>query len=354
MIRRLLANGYRITVVAPVDEYIRYREDFPELDHVGLHQLDRDSTNPWQDFRLWDELRHIYRRIKPDVVLHYTVKANIYGGLAAGVLGIPSIAVVTGLGYPFIHNGLIRKVTRNLYRMSNRFHEKVVFENNDDLKLFVESDLIDGDKGIAILGCGVDTTYYEPRAKTNQQDKVIFTFVGRLLYDKGVREFVHAAKTVRSQLPNTEFWLLGELDTENPSSVKEKDLIEWVKDPNIYYLGSKKDVRSTLANSDCIVLPSYREGFSRVLMEAMSMSRPVITTRTPGCSEAVDENQTGFLVPVGDAQALAKTFIQFLDMSSEERTEMGEKAREKAMRDFDDKVVADRIADVVESVWLAG
>ena len=224
----LTKNNFDIYVIAPVDEYISYKENYPEITHIPLKQLGRDSTNPVKDIRLFFELKNIYKNLRPDIILHYTVKPNIYGGFAAGYLKIPSIAVVTGLGYAFIHNGIIKKITKILYRLSNRFHNKIIFENLDDKNLFIEKKLLSQNKGISVKGCGVNTQFYVAQKKL-PDNKLIFTFIGRLLYDKGVVEFVESAKIVKDKYPETEFWLIGEIDHSNPAMVKEEDLLKWVK-----------------------------------------------------------------------------------------------------------------------------
>jgi glycosyltransferase involved in cell wall biosynthesis len=323
---------------------------FAEVEHVGLRYLRRDSTNPIQDLLLLRELIMVYRQVKPDVILHYTVKPNIYGGFASRFLKVPSVGVVTGLGYPFIRNGMVRRITKELYRLSNQCHRFVIFENDDDAALFVEEGLIRKDQAHALKGCGVDTEHFKEQDNLRDDERIVFTFIGRILYDKGVKEFVDAAEQVRKSHDQCEFWLLGELDRGNPSAVKEKDLLEWVEAPNINYLGSRNDVRYTIAQSDCIVLPSYREGFSRVLMEAMSMSKPVITTDSPGCRDAVVEGKTGLLVPAGNVDELAKSFIHFISLTKSKRREMGACARKKAIEEFDEKKIADQLFGIIREV----
>ena len=350
VIRKLLEEDFSITVIAPIDEYIRYKEQFPEVQHIPLNHLDRDSINPLRDFRFFLELLQIYRECKPDLIIHYTVKPNIYGGFASGRLGIPSIAVVTGLGYPFIHNGIIRQVTKMLYRQSNRFHNQVIFENIDDRNLFIEEDLIKSEQGISVKGCGLNIDHFQPRKSQQTNGKIIFSFIGRLLYDKGVKEFIQAASEVKKVCLDTQFWLAGDMDDENPSAVRKKDLLEWTKDPAVRYLGSVKDVRPIIAESDCIVLPSYREAIARSLTEAMAMSKPVIGTDTAGCREAIEEGSTGFLVPVKDFQALANAMIAFCKIDREKRIKMGKKGREKAVKEFDEKIIAEDIFSVITKI----
>lgn len=349
IIEKLLSEGHEVVVMAPVDEFIHYKEKFGNLRHVPIRRLDRDSINPIKDARLTLEFIKLYRRERPDLIIHYTVKPNIYGGFAARYLRIPSFAVVTGLGYAFIHNGFIKRTTKLLYKWSSPWHRKVIFENEDDKELFISDRLIKSSQGIAVKGCGVDTRFYTKAGMNGKPDRPIFTFIGRLLYDKGVREFIEAAHILREKNIQAEFWLVGEIDKENPSAIREDDLVRWIKDVNIKYHGSTHNVRDYFNRSDCIVLPSYREGMSRVIMEAMSMERPVITTDTAGCRETVDNGVSGFLVPVRNAAALADAMERFLKLSESQRLQMGAHGREKATREFDDKIIADTIYSIVQT-----
>jgi len=344
----LIANDFDVYVVAPVDKYIFYKESFPEVKHIHLRHLNRDGTNPIQELILIREFVRIYRKIKPDLVLHYTVKPNIYGGFAAGILKIPSIAVVTGLGYAFIHKGFIKAITKLLYRLSSKYHNKIIFENIDDKKLFVKYNLIKKNKGISIKGCGVDIEYFSPvNQNGKKKSNIVFTFIGRLLYDKGIVEFVEAAKIIKKDYINTEFWLIGEVDEKNPASVSEEDLINWVKNKNVIYHGFKENIKKYIAKSDCIVLPSYREGMSRTITEGMSMGKPVIATDVAGCKEAVDNRENGYLVPVKEIDPLVSAMEEIINMTTDERDEMGKNGREKAIKEFDDNLIADEILNVI-------
>ena len=347
IIRKLISEGHEVMVMAPVDTFITYTESIREVTHIPIRHLDRDSVNPFQDLRLCLELLRLYRRHKPDLILHYTVKPNIYGGLAAKLLGIPSVAVVTGLGYSLIHEGWINVITRMLYKLSLPLHRKVIFENTDDKTLFEKAGLVTEGKSISIKGCGVDTQWFSPNGDGRTAGTMTFTFIGRLLYDKGVREFIEAAHIVRKQNANVQFWLVGGIDKENPSSVRNEDLVKWIRDPGIHYLGATDNIRKYIEKSDCIVLPSYREGMPRVIMEAMAMERPVITTDTAGCRETVDENINGYLVPVNDATALANAMDRFVHLDDNMRKEMGKAGRVKVLREFDDRIIADQLYKVI-------
>jgi len=332
-----------VVVIAPVDEYITYKEKYPSVRHFNLRLLDRDSTNPFKDILLVLELVRRYKQIKPDIILHFTNKPNIYGGIAAKITGSKSIAVVTGLGYAFINKGYVRKVMTWLYQFSSRFHQKFIFENIEDRELFEKLNIVGGEKAISVKGCGVDTTWYHPYPNGQKKEKTIFTFIGRLLYDKGIREFVEAARLIKKQRKDVEFWIVGELDAENPATIDKDDLVRWVEEDVVYYHGFIKDVRNIIAESDCIVLPSYREAIPRTITEGMSMAKPVITTDTAGCREAVEIGVNGYLVKLKDVNSLVQTFENFLNLSYSDKIRMGDAGRLKAINEFDDKMIAENI-----------
>ncbi len=350
VIDQLLAHGHRITVIAPVDEYIHYTERYATVEHIDLHYLQRDGTNPIRDIRLTIELYGQYRRLKPDLVVHYTVKPNIFGGVAARLLRLKSIAVVTGLGFPFLHTSLARVLTQSLYRVTNRFHRRVIFENQDDQQLFIETGLVAADRSVSVKGCGVDPEHFTPGTPTASNGHLTFTFVGRLLYDKGIGEFVEAARQIAIEYHDVRFIIIGQLDESNPSAVRKADLIRWVKHPNIYYLGARQDVRPFIRQADCIVLPSYREGFPRALTEAMAMAKPVISTDTAGCREAVEHGKTGFLVSVRNADALVSAMREFIALSASCKAKMGQEGREKVLREFSSTHIAAQLHHIFAEV----
>ncbi|MGB4850546.1 MAG: glycosyltransferase family 4 protein [Saprospiraceae bacterium] len=350
IIRKLIGEGHEVIVMAPVDKFIFYTETLPQVQHIPIRHLHRDSVNPFQDIRLFFEFVKLYKHYKPDLVLHYTVKPNIFGGFAARLLGIPSVAVVTGLGYSLIHEGWINRITRMLYKFSLPYHRKVIFENEDDKKLFEDEGLTSSSRSMSIKGCGVDTTAFSPNGDGRKEGLIIFTFIGRLLYDKGVKEFIEAAQLIKSN-DHIRFWLVGEIDRENPSSIRNDDLMRWIRDPKIQYHGATDNIRTFIEKSDCIILPSYREGMPRVIMEAMSMERPVITTDTAGCRETVDENINGYLVPVKNSEALAAAMYKFIQLDKDSRIHMGKAGRIKVLNEFDDRLIANHLYEALQNCW---
>ncbi len=235
-----------------------------------------------------------------------------------------------------------------LYRFSAQYHQKFIFENIEDRELFAQLGIVSGDKAISVKGCGVDTTWYHPYPNGQVKSKIIFTFIGRLLYDKGIREFVESARQIKAIRQDVEFWVVGELDAENPATIDKDDLVRWVDEDVVYYHGFIKDVRSIIAQSDCIVLPSYREGLPRIVIEGMSMAKPVITTLTAGCAETVDEGINGYLVNIKDIKGLTTAFNEFLSLTHDRQVEMGIAGRAKAINEFDDKRIALEIFNLVE------
>lgn len=344
VIDKLLAEGHEVIVIAPIDEYLEYKEKYPGITHFGIRTLGRDSTNPFRDILLTLELIRRYRKVRPDIIVHYTNKPNIFGAIAARLNNIDSIAIVTGLGYPFIHNGWIRQLTSMLYKYTSKFHKKFIFENIADRELFEKKNIISLGQGVSIKGCGVDINYYQPAQNDiEEKDYVIFTFIGRLLYDKGIAEFVEAAKIIVKRYKNVKFWLVGDLDANNPATLDRDKLADWVNNKNIEYLGFQRDIRMIISQSSCIVLPSYREAIPRTITEGMAMAKPVITTDVAGCREAVDEGENGFLVEVKNVDSLVKGMEQFLALNNDERKAMGIKGREKVLKEFDDKKIASDI-----------
>jgi len=347
VIDQLLKEGHKVVVIAPIDEYITYKEKYPKVTHIGLKTLDRDGMNPIKDLMLILELTRKYRKLNVDLVIHYTNKPNIYGGFAAKLARVNSVAVVTGLGFAFLHEGFVKKVTKFLYGLSSKYHSKVIFENTSDRQHFINLGILKESKAFSIKGCGVDLDYYKPSDNGISKDKIVFSFIGRLLYDKGIVEFVQAAKIIKSKFQEAQFWVMGELDSENPSTIKKDDLNDWIQDDIIEYHGFLQDIRPYIKKSNCIVLPSYREGLPRTILEGMSMGKAVITTQTAGCEETVDENVNGYLVEVKSVSDLANAMERFINLSSTEQSQLGHQGRLKAEKEFGSKSIADQLYKII-------
>ena len=236
-----------------------------------------------------------------------------------------------------------------MYKLTSRFHKKVIFENEDDRILFIDKKIVNKDNAISIKGCGVNITHFAPKEGFSRNGITRFTFIGRLLYDKGIKEFVNAASEIKTRYNGkTQFTVVGEIDKDNPSSVNPDELAEWVHEDIIDYKGYVKDVRAIISNSDCIVLPSYREAIARSLTESMAMGKAVIATETAGCREAIDNGENGFLVPVKDSDSLRIAMDKIINMDNDELVMMGEKGRQKTINEFDDQIIAQNIINVIE------
>ena len=292
-------------------------------------------------------------------MLSFTMKPNVYGSLAAESLGIPVINNVSGLGTAFIAGGAIERIVTALMRRAMRRSSTVFFQNSDDLSLFVARCIVSPVQAQLINGSGIDLDRFAPVVRTPEADSTpevdstpeatgpIFLQVGRLLRDKGVREFVEAARIVRATLPAARFRLLGPLGAANRTAVSDDEVDAWVASGLIDYRGEKDDVRADLAAADCVVLASYREGLPRSLIEAAAMGRPAIATDVPGCRAAVDDGVTGYLCAPRSGTALAEAMLRFAALDHEARNRMGVAARAKAVGEFDQKLVAAAYLDAL-------
>jgi glycosyltransferase involved in cell wall biosynthesis len=345
----LIENQYVVIVVAPEDEYKVYQEKFPMVKHIPLKQLARKGMNPFQEFLLCHELFQIFKREKPDLIINYTIKPNIYGGIAASLLKIKYLCVVTGLGYTFLHNGLVYSTSKILYRLAFKKANGVIFENVDDKNLFNSLKLVDEQKSFSVKGCGVDIQHFQPMPKTQYHHGFVFCFIGRFLWDKGIGEFVEAAKIVRQKSPTTLFWLVGEPDENNPSCVSDEQIKIWEDEQIVVNQGFANDVRRFIRNADSIVLPSYREGMPTILAEAAAMCKPIITTDVAGCREMADMGKNGYIIPVKSAEALADAMLKMLKLSVTQLAKMGVHGRRKVERAFDNRLIAAFFLKMVEN-----
>jgi len=340
LIKALIDKGYEVIAIAPADEYTS-RIEAVGCRFIPLKRLERKGTNPFNDFKLMTELYTIYKKESVDIALQYTIKPNIYGTIAASLAKVKTICTVTGLGYSFINDNLISKFARLLYRFAFKRASLVAFQNEDDKKLFIEKKLVEEKKTIIIRGSGINCVKYAPVPKNKISDNISFLFVGRLLYDKGIIEFLNAAEIVKKEFPDTIFKILGSLDVDNPSCISKDILNDYVNRSVIQYLGTSDDVKEIMRNADVVVLPSYREGLPRVMLEAISMAKPVITTDTAGCRDTVLDGVSGFMVPIKNTEKLAEAMLRMLKLSDSDRENMGLNGRNLALDQFDEKAIID-------------
>jgi glycosyltransferase involved in cell wall biosynthesis len=340
LLKKMAENGHEVLACSP-DASLDIQEKLKKLG--VMHQsipIDRTGLNPVKDIYTICRLVSLFREIRPDVILSYTIKPVIYGSLAGQITGVPNIfSMITGLGYTFSDGGQIDRlfgaVVRFLYRLAINYNRRVFFQNPDDRYFFIKQKLINSFEQTALInGSGVDIDFFQPAPLP---EKVSFLLIARLIKDKGILEYAQAARMVKAKYPQTIFRLVGWID-EGPQGISNADLVSWVKEGIIEYLGKLDDVRPSVADASVYVLPSYREGIPRTVLEAMSMGRPVITTHAPGCRETVEEGRNGFLVPVKDVAALAKAMEKIIE-EPEFVSKMGRQGRQIAVEKYDARKV---------------
>lgn len=348
LLKSLQNDGHEIYTVAFKDEYSEklVNEGF-KFNSINFNN---NATNPLEDLKTIYTYYTIYKKINPDVICHNAIKPNIYGTIAAGLLNIPVVNNISGLGTLFIRKSFSTKVAKLLYKFSQRKASKIFFQNHDDLSLFVKNKLIDKSRAQVIPGSGVDTSRFIPHEDRKEDSHFQFLFIGRLLYDKGIREYIEAVKLLKNKYPNVIFNILGPLYVNNSTAISKETLETWIQDKSIIYLGQTDIVEEVMGIADCVVLPSYREGMSKVLIEASSMGLPVVTTNVPGCRDVVVDNETGFLCEVKDSKDLADKMEKMLLMSKVKRKEMGLKARQRALEIFDEKIIINHYKQAISSV----
>ncbi|WP_320171795.1 glycosyltransferase family 4 protein [Maridesulfovibrio sp.] len=336
MLRAMKEAGHEVCGIAPLDS-----PDVPEkLAAMGIEfiavPIRRKGMNPLRDMASLMALTGILRRHKPDVVLSYTIKPVIYGSLAARLAGVQNIfSMITGLGYAFGQTSgkraLLFKLVKNMYRTALYFNKGVMFQNPDDRNMFMELGIIPGGKDTVVTnGSGVDMDYFTSSPLNDVTP--VFLCISRLLREKGVREFAEAAMSLKRKYPDAEFRLVGPHDP-GPDSISAEEVARW-QDAGIECPGPVEDVREELAGCTVYVLPSYREGTPRSVLEAMSTGRAIVTTDAPGCRETVMEGSNGYKVPTRDVAELEKAIERFILRPDLART-MGEASLEYAAEKYD-------------------
>ncbi|MBC2856142.1 glycosyltransferase family 4 protein [Cetobacterium sp. 2A] len=346
VIKALKDKGNEIIVVAPKDKRIDFEKELG-IRHIPI-DLNMRGMNPVEDLKLMLQLTKIYKKEKPDMVFHYTIKPNIYGSIACKIAGVPSIAVLTGLGYSFVAGGTIAKVAKAMYRFALKFPKEVWVLNSDDKKELVENRIVKADKIFVLPGEGINLERFKKLNIPKDKSKKTVLMIARAFRDKGFYEYVESARIVKETYPDVEFQFLGALGGEGVNGIDEITMSRYVEEGTLTYLGHRKDVPRIIDLSTMVVLPSYREGISKVLMEAASMEKPIVATDVTGCREIVENGKNGYLVPPKDVSALAKAIIKILNLDEKELEEMGRYGREKMEKEFDEKII---IEIYEEKLW---
>lgn len=349
-IKSLLAEGHQVHTVAPRDECTHYLTELGCIHHDL--RMDSRGVNFFRDAALVVELWWLYRKLRPDVVLHYTIKPNVYGTLAAAALKIPAINNVCGLGTVFLKDNLLSRIAMGLYRLSFRYAQKVFFQNPDDRKFFIENALVKPSVADIVPGSGINLNHFKP-VDYKRNSRFTFLMISRLITDKGVLEYVNAIRHLKENGNQSRFQLLGPIDAKHHRGVKEHVIRQWIDDGTIEYLGTTSDVRDYVQAADCVVLPSYREGTPRTLLEAASSAKPIIATDVPGCNHVVEDNYNGFLCRIRDEKDLADKMSRMSQLDDASLSLFGRNGRAKMETQFDENVVINKYLAALNEIQLA-
>lgn len=351
LVKALIDQGFEVIAIAPPDEYSH------KLEELGCKfiplAMDKNGTSPIKDLALLYKYFRILRTERPHAFLGYTIKPNIYGSLAAHALGIPVVNNIAGLGATFIRDNFLTKVVRALYKCALKRSHRVFFQNADDRALFVESGLVQRAATVLVPGSGLNLAHYVPQPPAQPAGRRFrFLVVARMLKDKGIEEFAAAARLLREQRLPIDFQLLGPLDSENANSIPADRIRAWENEGLVSFLGKTDDVRQYLVDADCVVLPSYREGVPRSLLEAAAMGIPIVTSDVVGCRDAIDDGVTGLLCKVKDPVSLAQKMQDIFLMTPTQRNTMGAAGRHKIEREFDERIVIQKYLQALESLVM--
>ncbi|HEU4704150.1 MAG TPA: glycosyltransferase family 4 protein [Sphingomicrobium sp.] len=339
LIRALRERGYRVVVAAPDDPHR------PKLADLGADfrsvAINSSGISVVEDLGLLGRYLAVFREVRPSAYLGFTAKPNIYGSIAARLVGAKAINNVSGLGTVFIRTGPLTALVTRLYRFALRSSVTIFFQNRDDLKLFVGKRIARREQAQLLPGSGVDLERFQPRPASAGDGAFRFLLVGRLLWDKGVGEYVEAARIVRRAHPQARFQMLGPAGANNRTAVPAEVLDDWRTEGIVDYLGESDDVRDAMEQADCIVLPSYREGLPRALLEGSAMGKPLIATDVPGCRDVVVDGNTGYLCAERSAESLAAAMERMIATPAAVRLRMGELGRRKIEQEFcESRVIA--------------
>ena len=344
LIKFLLLRNYEIVCVASKDELSGNAEEV--LEKLGVRFIEvsvsRKGLNPIEDLKYLLNLIKIYKNEKPNTVMHFTIKPNIYGTLACRFLKIPSINTINGLGSGIIKENFLSKILKVMYKTALKFSYKTFFQNNDDKEFFINNNLVSTQRVGIVPGSGVDTQSFN--TCTSNTKELTFILIARLLKDKGIYEYIEAIKSIKKTNKHAIFLLAGQFDFGNPSAITQDEVKAWTDGNIIQFIGKTDDIKNFFTISDVVVLPSYREGLSRVLIEAASASKPIITTNVPGCKDVVDDSVNGFLCEVKNSSSLEISLKSMIELNETKIYDMGLESKKIAQSRFD--------KDIVNSIYL--
>lgn len=343
VVKAILDAGHKVYISTPDDNAMA--DYFREIGcEIIMTEFDRRGVNPLADFKLMLTYRKLMKRLEPVAVLTYTIKPNIYGGMAARLCRVPQLANVTGLGDAVENGGWMQKLTVTLYKMGLGKARRIFFQNASNRKFGIRMGIAD-DSSVLLPGSGVNLQHHTYQEYPADEGRIRFLYIGRLLKDKGAEEFFEAAKVIKTKYPQTEFQIVGSVEGDY-----QKQLDELVKNGIIDFLGSQSDVRPFIGSVHCTIMPSYHEGMSNVNLESAANGRPVITTNVPGCRETVDDGKTGFLVEARSSKSLIYAIERFIALPYGQKVLMGQEGRGKVEREFDRQIVINTYLNEIKNL----
>lgn len=347
LIQSMMDSQYKVIGVAPYDEYAE------KLKNMGCEflplEIQGKGKKIWVELKLCWDIYQLLKKIKPNLVLAYTIKPNLYFSWACYILDIPIINTITGLGRVYLKSNVLSKAISICYRLAFKKSKQVFFQNQDDLMFFLNEKMVSENIAQLVPGSGVDVNYFSPQPYYRLASHVFkFLFVGRVLVEKGIQELVAAARLLSAKGYRFELVILGHRER----GVLEPEFGQWIEDAWIDYLGVVDDVRPYISQADCIVLPSYREGLSKALLEAAAMAKPIITSDVPGCREIVIDGMNGYLCQKKNILDLNLQMEKILNLSYDDLDKMGELGRQKISEEYCEELVIEKYLAVVKRVFL--
>lgn len=343
VVSEMIAQGYRVIICVPKSDR------WDELQSLGVELIDvdvkRHGINPFTDMKLLLKYIRVIKNIHPELVMTYTIKPNVYGGVACAITRTKYVATITGMGTAMKQGGLISKITVLLYQFGLRKASTVFFQNTENLEFFKMKKIVKNNV-VLTSGSGVNLSLHEFSSYPLEGKSLTLLFIGRIMKDKGIEEFLACAKYIVQKYPNVNFWMLGRDDNLHYANC----IKELTEQGVVKYFGQKPSVDEYIYQSHAVIVPSYHEGMCNALLEAQSCGRPVITTRIPGCIETFDEGITGFGCEVRNAQSLIERVIEFIELSYQKKLEMGIAGRKKVEKEFDRNIVVNTYLEEINNI----
>lgn len=349
LIKKLIDLDYEVYFSVPQDKNNKKTKLMVEARANFVHTpMKRRGMNPFEDLKLINSYKKLIKDISPDIILTYTIKPNIYGNYVANKFGVPVIMNITGIGTS-LSTGKLKLIIKQMYKYGCSKANTVFFQNRGNHSFFISNNLVDKTKTRIIPGSGVNLEKFKPTNKPKKNNLIKFLFIGRLMKDKGIEEYLKVAERLTGKHSNLEFQILGSFEEQ-----KYKTIIEQNFNSKIKYLGRSDDVRNEISEIDCIINPSYHEGMSNVLLEGAAMGKPLLASNIPGCKEIISDGINGYLFESKSTKSLEEAIVKFINLDDEERIKMGRASRKKVEKEFDRNIVVNEYIKVIESILGEG